>query len=151
MLPFCGYNMGDYFSHWLKVGGNADPEKLPRIFMVNWFRKGEDGRFVWPGYGENSRVLKWIFDRLEGEADATETAIGRVPAPGSLDTVGLGLTEAQIKLLKTVDVDVWREEASLIPAFYEKFGDRMPAELWSQLNALKARLEGAGAKVAELA
>jgi phosphoenolpyruvate carboxykinase (GTP) len=151
MLPFCGYNMGDYFGHWLKVGGNADPEKLPRIFMVNWFRKGEDGRFVWPGYGENSRVLKWIFDRLEGEAAAVDTAIGRVPAPGSLDTVGLGLTEAQIKLLKTVDVDVWREEASLIPAFYEKFGERMPAELWSQLNALKARLEGAGAKVAELA
>jgi phosphoenolpyruvate carboxykinase (GTP) len=149
MLPFCGYNMGDYFGHWLDVGGKADAAKLPRIFMVNWFRKGEDGRFVWPGYGENSRVLKWIFDRLEGEAEAVDSPIGRVPAPGSLDTVGLGLTEAQIRLLKTVDVDVWREEASLIPAFYEKFGDRMPKELWDQLTALKARLEGAAAKVTE--
>ena len=149
MLPFCGYNMGDYFSHWLKVGGNADPEKLPRIFMVNWFRKDENGRFVWPGFGDNSRVLKWIFERLEGEAAAVETPIGKVPAPGSLDTVGLGLTEAQIRLLKTVDIDVWREEASLIPEFYAKFGDHMPAELWSQLNALKARLEGAAAKVTE--
>ncbi|HRD28342.1 MAG TPA: phosphoenolpyruvate carboxykinase (GTP) [Caulobacter sp.] len=148
MLPFCGYNMGDYFGHWLKVGGNADAAKLPRIFMVNWFRKDENGRFVWPGYGENSRVLKWIFDRLEGEAEAVDSPIGRVPAPGSLDTVGLGLTEAQIRLLKTVDVDIWREEASLIPAFYEKFGDRMPAELWSQLKALKARLEAA-ARVVE--
>ena len=149
MLPFCGYNMGDYFSHWLKVGGNADPEKLPRIFMVNWFRKDENGSFVWPGFGDNSRVLKWIFERLEGEAAAVETPIGKVPAPGSLDTVGLGLTEAQIRLLKTVDIDVWREEASLIPEFYAKFGDHMPAELWSQLNALKARLEGAAAKVTE--
>ena len=149
MLPFCGYNMGDYFSHWLDVGGKSEAAKLPRIYMVNWFRKGDDGRFVWPGYGENSRVLKWIFDRLEGDAEAVDTAIGRVPAPGSLDTVGLGLTEAQIKLLKTVDVDVWREEASLIPAFYEKFGDRMPKELWDQLTALKARLEGAAAKVTE--
>ncbi len=149
MLPFCGYNMGDYFGHWLDVGGKADTAKLPRIFMVNWFRKGADGRFVWPGYGENSRVLKWIFDRLEGDAEAVDSPIGRVPAPGSLDTVGLGLTEAQIKLLKTVDVDVWREEASLIPAFYEQFGDRMPKELWDQLAALKARLEGAAARVTE--
>ncbi|MDO9223661.1 MAG: phosphoenolpyruvate carboxykinase domain-containing protein, partial [Caulobacter sp.] len=148
MLPFCGYNMGDYFGHWLKVGGDADPEKLPRIFMVNWFRKDENGRFVWPGFGDNSRVLKWIFERLEGEARAVDTPIGRVPAPGSLDTVGLGLTDGQLKLLKTVDIDVWREESSLIPNFYAKFGERMPAELWSQHAALTARLEAAGAKVA---
>ncbi|MFA7264040.1 MAG: phosphoenolpyruvate carboxykinase (GTP) [Caulobacter sp.] len=151
MLPFCGYNMGDYFGHWLDVGGRADAAKLPRIYMVNWFRKDDSGRFVWPGYGENSRVLKWIFDRLEGEAEAIDSPIGRVPAPGSLDTVGLGLTEAQLRLLKTVDIDVWREEASLIPAFYERFGDRMPAELWDQLKGLKARLEAAAVKVSELA
>ncbi|MDP1632931.1 MAG: phosphoenolpyruvate carboxykinase (GTP) [Caulobacter sp.] len=149
MLPFCGYNMGDYFGHWLNVGAKADPAKLPRIYMVNWFRKGDDGRFVWPGYGENSRVLKWIFDRLEGDAQAVATPIGNVPAAGSLDTVGLGLNAAQMTLLTTVDPTVWREEASLIPAFYEKFGDRMPAELWNQLKALKARLEGAAVKVSE--
>ena len=149
MLPFCGYNMGDYFAHWLSVGGKADAAKLPRIYMVNWFRKDENGRFVWPGFGDNSRVLKWIFDRLEGEADAVDTPIGRVPAVGSLDTVGLGLTDAQLTLLKSVDVDVWREEASLIPAFYARFGERMPPELWAQHAALTGRLEAAGAKVAE--
>ncbi len=149
MLPFCGYNMGDYFSHWLKVGADADAAKLPRIYMVNWFRKDENGRFVWPGFGDNSRVLKWIFNRLEGEAEAVETAIGKVPAAGSLDTIGLGLSEAQLRLLKTVDVDVWREEASLIPDFYARFGERMPTELWNQLAALTARLEAASAKVTE--
>jgi phosphoenolpyruvate carboxykinase (GTP) len=148
MLPFCGYNMGDYFSHWLSVGAGADAAKLPRIFMVNWFRKDDNGRFVWPGFGDNSRVLKWIFERLEGEAQAVETPIGKVPAAGSLDTAGLGLTEAQLRLLKTVDVDVWREEASLIPAFYARFGERMPAELWAQHAALVDRLEAATAKVA---
>ncbi len=151
MLPFCGYNMGDYFGHWLDMGEKADPAKLPRIYMVNWFRKDENGRFVWPGFGENSRVLKWIFERLEGQAEAVATPIGNLPAPGSLDTVGLGLTEAQLKLLKTVDVDVWREEAGLIPAFYEKFGDRLPEDLWAQYRALTERLEAASAKVAELA
>ncbi|MDP1736284.1 MAG: phosphoenolpyruvate carboxykinase (GTP) [Caulobacter sp.] len=149
MLPFCGYNMGDYFGHWLDMGQKADPAMLPRIYMVNWFRKDENGRFVWPGFGENSRVLKWIFDRLEGEADAIATPIGNLPAPGSLNTVGLGLTEAQLKLLKTVDVEVWREEAGLIPDFYAKFGERLPAELWAQHSALASRLEAASAKVTE--
>ncbi|MFZ5669184.1 MAG: phosphoenolpyruvate carboxykinase (GTP) [Pseudomonadota bacterium] len=143
MLPFCGYNMGDYFGHWLKVGAGADPARLPRIYMVNWFRKDEKGRFVWPGYGENSRVLKWIFDRLEGESAAVDTPIGRLPAPGSLDTAGLGLSEGQLKLLKSVDVAVWREEAALIPAFYARFGERLPAALWAQYEALTARLAAA--------
>ncbi|MDP2259888.1 MAG: phosphoenolpyruvate carboxykinase (GTP) [Caulobacter sp.] len=145
MLPFCGYNMGDYFGHWLDVGARADADKLPRIFMVNWFRKDENGRFVWPGYGENSRVLKWIFERLEGEAGAVDTAIGRLPATGSLDTVGLGLSDAQLKMLTTVDAEIWTEEASLIPAFFEKFGDRLPARLWAEHEALTTRL-AAGVK-----
>jgi phosphoenolpyruvate carboxykinase (GTP) len=113
--------------------------------MVNWFRKDENGRFVWPGYGENSRVLKWIFERLEGETGAVDTAIGRLPAAGSLDTVGLGLTDAQLKMLTTIDAEVWTEEASLIPAFFEKFGDRLPAKLWAEHEALTTRL-AAGVK-----
>jgi phosphoenolpyruvate carboxykinase (GTP) len=139
MLPFCGYNMGDYFAHWLKVGAGADPAKLPKIYFVNWFRK-DGGKFVWPGYGENSRVLKWIVQRLEGEVGAIDTAIGRLPAEGSLDVSGLGLDPAKLELLLTVDEDVWREEASLIPAFYDRFGDKMPPELWAQYEALVARL-----------
>jgi phosphoenolpyruvate carboxykinase (GTP) len=140
MLPFCGYNMGDYFGHWLALGAKADPAKLPRIYFVNWFRKDERGKFVWPGYGENSRVLKWIVERLEGRAEAVETPIGLLPAPGSLDVSGLGLTQAQLDLLLTVDTDIWRQEAALVPAFYDRFGDRLPAALWAELDALVARL-----------
>jgi phosphoenolpyruvate carboxykinase (GTP) len=143
MLPFCGYNMGDYFAHWLKLGAGADAAKLPRIFFVNWFRKDAAGRYVWPGFGDNSRVLKWIVERLEGHADALDTPIGRVPTSGALDTGGLGLTEAQLDLLLTVDLDVWREEAALIPSAYEKFGDRLPQALWSEYRALLGRLETA--------
>jgi phosphoenolpyruvate carboxykinase (GTP) len=140
MLPFCGYNMGDYFSHWLAMGAKADAARLPRIYFVNWFRKGDDGKFVWPGYGENARVLKWIVERLEGEAEAVDTPIGRLPTHASLDTSGLSLTEAQLELLLSVDPAVWQEEAALIPAAYEKFGDRMPKALWDQYEALVARL-----------
>ncbi len=140
MLPFCGYNMGDYFKHWLSMGKKTRPEALPRIYFVNWFRKGPDGKFVWPGYGENARVLKWIVGRLEGQAAAVDTPIGRLPTAQSLDVSGLGLTPAQLDLLLTVDRDVWREEAALIPAAYERFGDRLPDELWSQYEALVTRL-----------
>jgi phosphoenolpyruvate carboxykinase (GTP) len=141
MLPFAGYNMGDYFGHWLAMGAKAkDPAMLPRIYFVNWFRKDERGRFVWPGYGENSRVLKWIVERLEGRAEAVDTPIGLLPAPGSLDVSGLGLTQAQLDLLLSVDEDIWRQEAALVPAFYERFGDRLPAALWAELDALVARL-----------
>jgi phosphoenolpyruvate carboxykinase (GTP) len=140
MLPFCGYNMGDYFDHWLKIGASADPAKLPRIYFVNWFRKDERGKFVWPGYGENSRVLKWIVDRLEGEAEAVDSPIGRLPTRNGLDLTGLDLTEAQLDLLLTVDPAIWRAEAALIPEAYEKFGARLPPALWEQLAALGARL-----------
>ena len=144
MLPFCGYNMGDYFNHWLKVGAAADPAKLPRIYFVNWFRKDEKGKFVWPGYGENSRVLKWIVDRLEGDAEAVDSPIGRLPSRESLDLTGLDLTPAQLDLLLTVDREIWRSEAALIPEAYAKFGARLPAALWSQLDALVERLGGQG-------
>ncbi|MFI4972954.1 MAG: phosphoenolpyruvate carboxykinase (GTP) [Caulobacterales bacterium] len=140
MLPFCGYNMGDYFRHWLELGARADPAKLPRIYFVNWFRKDARGKFVWPGFAENSRVLKWIVDRLEGRAEARDTPIGRLPTPRSLDVAGLGLTPEQLDLLLSVDAGVWREEAALIPGDYEKFGDRLPTALWAQYSALLERL-----------
>ena len=140
MLPFCGYNMADYFGHWLQMGKKAGA-KLPRIYFVNWFRKDLHGKFVWPGYGENSRVLKWIVERLEGKAGAHDTPIGRLPNKDSLDTSGLTLTDDQINLLLSVDRSVWKEEASLIPASYEKFGDRLPQALWDEHEALIQRLE----------
>jgi len=143
MLPFCGYNMGDYFGHWLALGAKADPAKLPRIYFVNWFRKDERGKFVWPGYGDNSRVLKWIVERLEGQAEAVETPIGRLPAQGALDVGGLSLNPEQLELLLSVDPSIWRQEAALIPPFYEKFGDRLPEALWAEYHALVSRLQAA--------
>jgi len=140
MLPFCGYNMGDYFNHWLKLGAQADAEKLPRIYFVNWFRKDERGKFVWPGFGENSRVLKWIVERLGGRAEAVDTPIGRLPTRESLDLAGLDLTDAQLDLLLTVDADIWTQEAALIPPAYERFGERLPKALWDEHAALVARL-----------
>ena len=145
MLPFCGYNMGDYFAHWLKLGEKAEAAKLPRIFFVNWFRKDRDGRFIWPGFGDNVRVLKWITQRLEGEAEAVDTPVGRVPTAEALDLDGVDLTEAQLDTLLDVDPEVWSEEAALIPAFFEKFGDRLPKALWKQHEALTKRLDRARA------
>ncbi|MFI7636595.1 phosphoenolpyruvate carboxykinase (GTP) [Nonomuraea sp. NPDC049400] len=137
MLPFCGYNMGDYFDHWLDIGRRKGA-KLPRIYYVNWFRKDAEGKFIWPGFGENSRVLKWIVDRLNGEAKAVPTAIGLLPA--DLDVEGLDLSEEDLHALLSVDKDVWREEASLIPAHFDKFGSHLPKELWDEYNALLDRL-----------
>ncbi|MBB3730506.1 phosphoenolpyruvate carboxykinase (GTP) [Nonomuraea dietziae] len=137
MLPFCGYNMGDYFGHWLAMG-RREGAKPPRIYYVNWFRKDDAGRFIWPGFGENSRVLKWIVERLNGEAEAVSTPIGLLPK--TLDTDGLDLPEEDLRTLLTVDREVWREEAALIPAHFEKFGDHLPKELWSEYNALLDRL-----------
>ncbi|SPU52341.1 Phosphoenolpyruvate carboxykinase [GTP] [Brevundimonas vesicularis] len=145
MLPFCGYNMGDYFAHWLKMGQRRDASKLPRIFFVNWFRKDQDGRFVWPGFGDNVRVLKWISERIDDEAEAVDTAVGRVPSVTALDLSGLDLTPTQLATLLDVDAGVWAEEAALIPDFYRQFGDRLPTALWDQHAALVARLDDAGA------
>ncbi len=139
MLPFAGYNMADYFGHWLRIGQKPGA-KLPRIYFVNWFRKDKNGKFIWPGFGENTRVLKWIVDRLTGKAQAVDTAIGRVPAKSSLDVSGLGLTDAQLDTLLGVDHEVWREEAGLIPAFFDKFGERLPKALWDQQQSLVKRL-----------
>ena len=145
MLPFCGYNMGDYFAHWLKLGDAADPKKLPRIYLVNWFRKDVDGRFIWPGFGDNSRVLKWVVERLEGEADAEATPIGNVPANGSLDVGGLRLDAADVEKLLAVDSGVWAQEAALIERDYKEYGDRLPDALWDELEALRQRLRQAPA------
>jgi phosphoenolpyruvate carboxykinase (GTP) len=137
MLPFCGYNMGDYFAHWLDIG-RRQGARLPRVYYVNWFRKNADGKFIWPGFGENSRVLKWIVDRLNGEAKAVPTPIGLVP--DSLDTEGLDLPEEDLRTLLSVDREVWREEAALIPAHFGTFGEQLPKELWEEYDALVDRL-----------
>jgi phosphoenolpyruvate carboxykinase (GTP) len=151
MLPFCGYNMGDYFRHWLSLGEKSDAAKLPRIYFVNWFRKDSTGRYVWPGFGDNSRVLKWIFERLAGRAPALETPIGQVPTPESLDLSGLSLSAADLDLLLTVDPAVWAEEAALIPPAYEAFGERLPKELWNQHKALEGRLKAVARPAAVVA
>ncbi|HEX4791191.1 MAG TPA: phosphoenolpyruvate carboxykinase (GTP) [Actinospica sp.] len=140
MLPFCGYNMGDYFGHWLSVGAKAEPEKLPKIYYVNWFRKGADGSFLWPGFGENSRVLKWIVDRLDGAAAGTETAIGVVPTAADLDLAGLDLDPAHLAELLSVDTETWRREAELIPDHFRRFGAHLPEELWQEHRDLLQRL-----------
>ncbi len=138
MLPFCGYNMADYFAHWLDIGASTDPAKLPRLYYVNWFRKDADGHFLWPGYGENSRVLAWIVERTAGRGEARPTAIGNVPAPGALDITGLDLPDGALDELMAVDDAEWRAEVPLIREHYARFGDRLPAELNEQLEALRA-------------
>ncbi len=142
MLPFCGYHMGDYFGHWVNIGAHApDKTKLPRIFNVNWFRKGSDGKFLWPGYGDNIRVLKWIFERVEGSAEAVETPIGYVPSKNAIDVSGLpGLSEKMDDILK-VDKTEWLKECELIAEHQAIFGDRLPAEMTRQFQNLKKRLE----------
>ena len=142
MLPFCGYNMADYFGHWMRIGDKAasDPTVLPRIYLVNWFRKGTTGKFLWPGFGDNARVLKWIVGRLEGDADADETPIGRVPTPHSLDLSGLSIDPAALGELLSVDPAIWREEARLAADDLGKFGDKVPDALWDQQKALEQRL-----------
>ncbi|HEV7863242.1 MAG TPA: phosphoenolpyruvate carboxykinase (GTP) [Acidimicrobiia bacterium] len=140
MLPFCGYNMGDYFAHWLEIGAATDPGKLPKLFWVNWFRRGDDGSFLWPGFGENIRVLKWVLERVSGEGEAVDTPIGRLPAARALDTTGLDIDPAVLADLTTVDRERWRSEAPQIEAHYEIFGERLPAVLLDQLKDLEKRL-----------
>jgi phosphoenolpyruvate carboxykinase (GTP) len=143
MLPFCGYNMGDYIGHWLSIGRSTDAAKLPRLYYVNWFRKDEDGGFLWPGFGENSRVLEWIIGRLDGTADAQPTAIGQLPTKAAFDLDGLDIDERAFEVLLSVDVEVWRQEAALMPEFLRTFGDRMPQEIWDEHAALLERLNAA--------
>ncbi len=140
MLPFCGYNMADYFAHWLTFADRFDESKLPKIFYVNWFRKADDGHWLWPGYGENSRVLEWVFERTAGRGDAVDTAIGAVPAPGALNVEGLNLPDADLALLLSVNNDEWRNEVPLIRQHFAQFGDRLPATLAEQVDDLERRL-----------
>ncbi len=140
MLPFCGYNMADYFHHWLRVGESADAEKLPKIFYVNWFRKDAEGKWLWPGYGENSRVLEWVFERVAGRGEAVETPIGAVPAPGAINTEGLAVSEDDMDKLLHVDVEEWRAEVPLIRQLFATFGDRLPGALVSEVDRLERDL-----------
>jgi phosphoenolpyruvate carboxykinase (GTP) len=143
MLPFCGYNMADYWGHWLKIGGFTSADKLPRIYSVNWFRKDTEGKFIWPGFGENSRVLEWIVNRLSGKAEAVDTPIGRIPAPGALNTDGLDITVEKLAELFAINTDSWLAETDLTQEYYAEFGDRVPAELNLQLQGLRDRLNNA--------
>ncbi|HEV3264275.1 MAG TPA: phosphoenolpyruvate carboxykinase (GTP) [Acidimicrobiales bacterium] len=140
MLPFCGYNMADYFAHWLDIGDSADPDKLPKIFYVNWFRKDENGRWLWPGYGENSRVLSWVFDRAGGDGEAVETPIGLLPAPGAIDTDGLDISDEDMDKLLAFDVEGWRAEVPGIREHYARFGDKVPAKLNAEVDRLEQQL-----------
>jgi phosphoenolpyruvate carboxykinase (GTP) len=140
MLPFIGYNAGDYFNHWITVGKENDEALLPKIFYVNWFRRDDKGDFLWPGFGENSRVLKWVIERMEGQAAAVETPIGHVPTPESLDTDGLDMTDEELAMALSVDPEEWKAEIPQIQEWFDKFGEQLPAVLWTELDGLKARL-----------
>ena len=140
MLPFCGYNMADYFGHWLSFAANHDESTLPKIYYVNWFRKGDDGRWLWPGFGENSRVLEWVFNRVAGEAGAVETPIGYLPTLDSLDVTGVDVTPEDMAELLKVDVDEWRREVPGIREYFAIFADRLPEQMHEQVNLLEQRL-----------
>ncbi|GAA1787374.1 phosphoenolpyruvate carboxykinase (GTP) [Luedemannella flava] len=146
MLPFIGYHAGDYFAHWLNVGKHADAAVLPRIFYVNWFRRGEDGRFLWPGFGENSRVLKWVVQRLEGTGEAVETPIGLTPPAAAIDRSGLDLDVADVAEALRVDVAEWRAELPDLSDWFARFGEKLPTVLWAELDALKVRLGGSDSR-----
>ena len=140
MLPFCGYNMADYFAHWLSLGSKTSAAKLPQIFFVNWFRRDNDGRFLWPGYGENSRVLKWVFERLNGKASAEKTAIGYLPAVNSLDVNGLNISATDLEAITSLDAAGWRDAVPQIREHFATFGDRLPAKLHDSLDSLESAL-----------
>lgn len=142
MLPFCGYNINDYLQHWINIGAKTEADKLPKIFYVNWFRKDESGKWLWPGFGENSRVLKWIFERVSGEGKAVQTAIGLMPTIDTLDTTGLEVTKADMEELLKVDKTEWLQEVESIKEYYAGLGQRLPEELKMQLDALEKRLQG---------
>ena len=141
MLPFCGYNMADYFGHWLTFSDKYDESKLPKIFYVNWFRKGDDGRWLWPGFGENSRVLEWVFERVGGRGDAVETSIGYLPTKDAINTSGLNVNAKDMEELLAVNNDEWRVEVPSIREHYASFAGRVPKRLEDQVNDLEARLK----------
>jgi phosphoenolpyruvate carboxykinase (GTP) len=141
MLPFMGYHAGDYLRHWLEIGKKTEPSKLPKIYYVNWFRKGADGKFLWPGFGDNSRVLKWIVERISGTADAVKTPIGNIPAADGIDLAGLELGEGAMAELLRVDKQGWLAEIASIRENYESYGDRLPKELSSELDKLENNLK----------
>lgn len=141
MLPFCGYNMGDYFEHWLSMERHRDPEKLPKIFYVNWFRKNAEGAWLWPGYGENSRVLKWIFERCDGENNALESPVGYLPAPGALDIQGLSISQDSLDQLFHIDKEAWQSEVKELKEYLKMFNDRLPEGIKKELSALETRLK----------
>ena len=141
MLPFCGYNMASYWGHWLDIGTKTDAANLPKIYQVNWFRKDSDGKFIWPGFGDNSRVLSWIIERIDGNEEARETAIGCMPLEGALNVDGLDISDEQLTELFNVDADTWLAEADLTEEYFAQFGDRLPAEMTAQLAALRSRLQ----------
>jgi phosphoenolpyruvate carboxykinase (GTP) len=143
MLPFCGYNMAEYFQNWLDIG-NREGAQLPKLFYVNWFRKDpETGRFLWPGFGENSRVLKWVFERCSGAEGGVQTAVGIVPAPGELDVTGLDISDDDLAQVVTVDPEAFKAQLPQMREFLAKFGDDLPAEISGQLEAFEKRLEAA--------
>jgi phosphoenolpyruvate carboxykinase (GTP) len=140
MLPFCGYNFADYFAHWLTIGKQTDPNQLPKIFFVNWFRRDDDGRFLWPGFGDNSRVLKWVFERVDGGSEAIDTPIGRLPTRAALDTTGLDIDEADLEAILSVDAEGWKAAIPQIREHYAQFGDKLPAQLQMAVDSLEAKL-----------
>ena len=143
MLPFCGYNMGEYFQHWINVGAKSTEDKLPKIFFVNWFRKNAEGKFMWPGYGDNSRVLAWVFDRCDGKDNAVKTQIGWMPKDGAIDVSGLNVSHDAMQEILSVDVEGWKKEIADVRAnHYPKFGDKLPKELMAEMEALENRLNG---------
>ena len=148
MLPFCGYNMADYFQHWLDMGikggaTDSDSGGMPKIFYVNWFRRAEDGHWLWPGFGENCRVLKWVCERCDNEGDVVETPIGLLPTHDAIDRTGLDVPDEDMTELLRVDLDEWQQKIALFREHFAQFGDKLPAELSKQLDALEERLNAA--------
>jgi phosphoenolpyruvate carboxykinase (GTP) len=141
MIPFCGYNMGDYFSHWLSMKDVIKASQLPRIFSVNWFRKDERGTFLWPGFGENMRVLKWVFERVQGEVGAEETPIGFLPKPNDLDIRGLKISEEALKKLLFVDREKWKRELEGMQTYLSQFKEHLPKGLQDQLHQIQGSLD----------
>ena len=144
MLPFCGYHMADYWQHWLDMGDRGG-DKMPKVFYVNWFRQGSDGHWLWPGFGENSRVLKWVCERCDGKADAVETPIGHLPTPEALDLDGLDIPDADLAELLEVDAARWLQQVPAFREHYARFGDKLPKRLADQLDQLEQRLKSAKA------